>query len=129
MITGVSKVVLTVRDCDTAKEFWVERMGFSVVTDAAYGEGARWLEVMSPDGAVSLVLDGKGPQHPADRAVPEELPHSNVFFTCADIEQTYAELTERGVSFPDPPVKQPWGWWSMFEDQDGTRYALNQRGE
>ena len=125
MISGVSKVVLTVRDCDAAKQFWVERMGFTVQTDAEYGEGARWLEVRSPSG-VTLVLDGKSPGHATDRAVPEELPHSNVFFTCEDIEKTYAELTERGVRFPQPPVRQPWGWWSLFEDQDGTRYALNQ---
>ncbi|MCK2242987.1 MULTISPECIES: VOC family protein [unclassified Crossiella] len=127
MITGVNKVVLTVRDCDAAKEFWVDRMGFTVAIDAAYGEDARWLEVMSPDGAVSLVLDGKG-THPIEKSTPAELPHSNVFFTCEDIEQTHAELVERGVNFPEPPSKQPWGWWSMFEDQDGTRYALNQRG-
>ncbi|GAA4005404.1 glyoxalase superfamily protein [Allokutzneria multivorans] len=125
MITGVSKVVLTVRDCDAAKEFWVGRMGFAVETDAEYGEGARWLEVRSPSG-VTLVLDGKSPDRAGDRSVPEELPHSNVFFTCEDIEKTYAELVERGVRFPQPPVKQPWGWWSLFEDQDGTRYALNQ---
>ncbi|MCP3804274.1 glyoxalase superfamily protein [Allokutzneria sp. A3M-2-11 16] len=125
MISGVSKVVLTVRDCDAAKEFWVERMGFTVQTDAEYGEGARWLEVRSPSG-VTLVLDGKSPHHATEGAVPDELPHSNVFFTCDDIEKTYAELIERGVRFPQPPVQQPWGWWSLFEDQDGTRYALNQ---
>lgn len=129
MITGVSKVVLTVRDCDTAKEFWVDKLGFSVHTDAAYGEGMRWLEVTSPDGSITLVLDGKSPNHAADRPVPEELPHSNVFFTCEDIQQTYAELVAKGVKFPEPPSRQHWGWWSMFEDQDGTRHALNQRGD
>ena len=58
--------------------------------------------------------------------MPDELPHSDVFFTCADIQQTYAELTERGVTFPTPPTRMHFGWWSLFTDQDGTRYALGQ---
>ena len=57
----------------------------------------------------------------------EMLPHSPVLFTCHDIEQTYQELTGRGVRFPTPPTKMPFGWWSLFEDDDGTRYALEQR--
>jgi hypothetical protein len=25
-------------------------------------------------------------------------------------------------------VKMDFGWWALFEDPDGTRYALGQRG-
>jgi uncharacterized glyoxalase superfamily protein PhnB len=50
-----------------------------------------------------------------------------VFFYTDDVEKTYRELTEKGVTFPEPPSKQFFGWWSMFEDPDGTRYALGQK--
>ena len=60
------------------------------------------------------------------RAVPEQRPHSPIFFTCDDVEQTFQELTKRGVSFPTPPVEMRFGWWAMFEDLEGTRYALGQ---
>jgi predicted enzyme related to lactoylglutathione lyase len=66
---------------------------------------------------------------PADeprREVPDDLPHSPVFFTCEDIQETYRELTERGVRFPAPPTEMDFGWWAMFEDDQGTRYALGQ---
>ena len=56
-------------------------------------------------------------------------PHSNLMFHCDDLEETYRELSGRGVEFPQPPVEQPWGWWSMFEETDGTRYALGRRGD
>jgi hypothetical protein len=36
------------------------------------------------------------------------------------------ELAARGVRFPTPPTKAHFGWWAMFEDNDGTRYALGQ---
>jgi predicted enzyme related to lactoylglutathione lyase len=57
--------------------------------------------------------------------VRDELP-SPVFFTCADIEATYRELRDRSVEFPLAPTQQHFGWWSLFEDPDGTRYALGQ---
>jgi predicted enzyme related to lactoylglutathione lyase len=47
-----------------------------------------------------------------------------VFFYADDLQQTYNELTARGVEFPLPPVQQPFGWWSLFADPDGNRSAL-----
>ncbi|MGH3339338.1 MAG: VOC family protein, partial [Propionibacteriaceae bacterium] len=60
------------------------------------------------------------------RTVPDRLPHSDLFFDCADIESTHAELSARGVKFPLPPARQHFGWWALFEDNEGTRYALGQ---
>src|SRR5438876_1181158 len=121
MISGVSKVGIEVQDQDRAKAFWVTTMGFELVQDAPYGEGRRWLEVRSPDKAITLVLGGR----PRDRSgIPDAMPTSNVFFCCDDISQTYEELTALGVKFPQPPVKQFYGWWSMFEDSEGNRFAL-----
>ena len=31
---------------------------------------------------------------------------------------------ERGVEFTAPPARMHFGWWALFRDQDGTRYAL-----
>ena len=44
----------------------------------------------------------------------------------SDIESTHAELSARGVKFPLPPARQHFGWWALFEDNEGTRYALGQ---
>jgi hypothetical protein len=35
-------------------------------------------------------------------------------------------LSARGVEFPQAPVQQPFGWWSMFNDTEGNRFALEQ---
>jgi predicted enzyme related to lactoylglutathione lyase len=126
MISGVSKVVLQVGDQDRAKAFWIETMGFELAQDAPYGQ-ERWLEVRSPDG-VNLVLElgSEGADRHAD--APEHLPTSNVMFSCEDLPGTYEELAARGVEFPQPPVQQPFGWWSMFNDSEGNRFALEQAG-
>jgi predicted enzyme related to lactoylglutathione lyase len=124
MITGVRKVVVPVDDQETSMRFWTDTMGFRLVTDQSYGD-ERWVEVAPPDEGVLMVLSPREPGEPR-REVRDQLPHSDLFFTCDDIEKTHAELAARGVRFPAPPARQHFGWWSMFEDPDGTRYALGQ---
>lgn len=126
MISGVAKVVVPVGNQGEALRFWRDTIGFAVVTDETYGD-ERWVEVTPPDWGVVLVLSPRGPGALRPE-VREQLPESDVFFTCDDLEQTHAELSARGVVFPAPPERQHFGWWSMFVDPDGTRYALGQYG-
>jgi lactoylglutathione lyase len=123
MISGIGKVVVPVEDQERAKRFWTTRMGFELRRDESYGD-ERWIEVRPPDGGPLLVLSPRATEE--RRKLPDELPHSPVFFNCVDIEATYRELSERGVRFPSPPQRMHFGWWSLFEDPDGTRYALGQ---
>jgi predicted enzyme related to lactoylglutathione lyase len=125
MISGVSKVVVEVEDQERARAFWTETMGFELVQDAPYGE-ERWLEIRPPDQAVNLVLDLRA-ETPAEQGEGSQtLPTSNVMFHCDDLQTTYEELSARGVEFPQPPIQQPFGWWSMFNDSEGNRFALEQ---
>jgi lactoylglutathione lyase len=124
MVDGVSQVIVEVEDQDRALTFWTETMGFELVQDVPYGGEGRWIEVRTPDKATVLVLRLRHGDRPA---APDELPTSNVSFYCADLARTYDELRERGVEFAQPPVRQSWGWWSMFEDQEGNRFALGPR--
>jgi predicted enzyme related to lactoylglutathione lyase len=121
MVRGINQVVLEVEDQDRA--FWTSSMGFGLARDAAY-DGGRWIEVTTPDEAVTVVLSVRRGERPT---APEELPTSNILFYCDDLERTYEELRARGVAFPQPPVEQPFGWWSMFEDTEGNRFALTRR--
>jgi lactoylglutathione lyase len=125
MITGVRKIVVPVDDQSRAKEFWTSQIGFEVVADAPFGNGQRWVEVAPADRSVVLVLSQRFPGE-GRPPVPDALPHSPVFFNSDDIHRTYQELSARGVRFAAPPAQMPFGWWSMFEDHEGTRYALGQ---
>jgi lactoylglutathione lyase len=124
MITGVGKVVLPVEDQEQALEFWTTRIGFEVTRNESYG-GERWIEVSVAGGGPVLVLSPRPAGQPRAE-VPDQLPHSPVFFTCEDIQSTHEELSGRGVEFPAPPAQMHFGWWALFADQDGTRYALGQ---
>jgi predicted enzyme related to lactoylglutathione lyase len=119
----VHKLVVEVEDQERALRFWTEAMRFKVAQDVGYGE-ERWLEVETPDENTTLVLALRNGELPI---APEELPNSNIFFYCDDLPRTYEELQARGVEFPQPPVEQSWGWWSMFQDNEGNRFALQPR--
>jgi predicted enzyme related to lactoylglutathione lyase len=123
MISGVHQVVLEVEDQDRALDFWTQTMGFELSRDTPYGD-ERWLEVRTLDKAVSMVLSLRDGERPT---APGVVPTSNVFFYCDDLPKTYEELRSRGVEFPQPPAEQPFGWWSMFEDPEGNRFALAPR--
>jgi predicted enzyme related to lactoylglutathione lyase len=124
MVKGVAKVVVPVADQERSKRFWTEQLGFSVLVDQAYGD-QRWLELAPPNGSPVLVLTTRGAGELRTEPSPE-LPHSPVFFSCDDIERTHREMVDRGVRFAAPPKQMSFGWWSMFEDCEGTRYALGQ---
>lgn len=100
MITRVSKVIVPVAGQRAALDFWTTKMGFAVVRDDTYGN-ERWIEVKPPDQDLLLVLSPRQPDE-RRRTAPDSLPHSDLFFDCADIETTYAELSARGVKFPLP---------------------------
>jgi predicted enzyme related to lactoylglutathione lyase len=123
VIEGVSKVVVTVDDQDRALGFWTEQLGFELHQDSPYGE-ERWVEVRTPDKRLILVLSPRREDPPN---APDMLPTSNVFFFCDDLEATYEELRSRGVEFPQPPIELSFGWWALFQDQEGNRFALQPR--
>jgi lactoylglutathione lyase len=124
MVTAVSKVIVPVDDQEEAKQFWTNRIGLRVARDESYGD-ERWIELSTPSGG-PVIVPTRRPDDQPRADVPETLPQSPVFFSCEDIHQTYRELSDRGVEFPAPPAQMHFGWWSMFLDQDGTRYALGQ---
>jgi lactoylglutathione lyase len=123
MIEGVSKVVIEVDDQARALAFWTETLGFELHQDTPYDED-RWVEVTTPDKRLILVLSPRQDDRPS---ASDLLPTSSVLFYCDDLVETYEELRSRGVEFPQPPVELSFGWWSMFQDREGNRFALHPR--
>ena len=128
MITGINKIKVSVNDQQAALEFWRDKLGFEVVTDATYGPN-RWIEVASPNRAVVFVLAAPLEGDPGNSFIPDGQPTVGAMLSTDDLDASYREMTSAGVEFLAAPEKFAWGWFSMFTDGQGNRIALVPTGQ
>jgi predicted enzyme related to lactoylglutathione lyase len=137
MITKLSHSTVYVVDQDRAKDFYVNKLGFEVRTDATMGE-FRWLTVgpkTQPELEVVLMKiaphdmgNGLSPDQAASlrKLVEAGVLGAGVWNT-DDCRRTYTELKERGVTFASEPKEMPYGIEAVFRDDSGNFFSLTQR--
>ena len=120
MIKHIKFVTVPVADQNRALDFYTDKLGFTIITDQPFDEKQRWIELRVPKAETRVVLstmDGD------EKRIGSMMPAT---FACEDIEQTYKELSARGVEFMGEPQKQHWGSYAMFKDSEGNRFVLSE---
>jgi predicted enzyme related to lactoylglutathione lyase len=119
-----------VDDQDKALAFYTDLLGFQVDTDAAYGEGARWLTVVAPDEPdVKLMLGHADAPGAALQKARYDAGTPAIALTSKDVQAEYESLQAKGVRFTTPPTKQPYGGTdAVFDDTCGNLICLHQDG-
>src|SRR3569832_26464 len=100
MITKLNHVSIYVLNQDSAYDFYVNKLGFKVHTDAPMGEGKRWLTVCTPEQPnleITLMPIAEGMKFTKETAeAMKDLVKKGTFgfgvFECNDIYATYEEL-------------------------------------
>lgn len=114
----IAYVNVFVRDLDRAVPFYREVLGLHLENWDAEHHFAAF-----SGGPVRLGLAVAGEAH-SDLVGR----HTGVGFAVADLEAEHARLAARGVGFPMPPARQPWGgFMALFADPDGNVFYLDQR--
>ncbi|HLJ48730.1 MAG TPA: VOC family protein [Bryobacteraceae bacterium] len=137
MIQRLSHVSIYVLDQDAAYDFYVNKLGLEVRTDARMDNGFRWLTVGpkgQPELEIALMPAEPGPkmdQETADmlRTLIKKGALGAGVFETADCHKTYEELKERGVEFTSAPVERFYGIESLFKDDSGNWFSLSQHTE
>lgn len=123
-------VVVPVSDIDRAKEFYADRLGFTVDHDTRIGDDVRIVQLTPPGSGCSVVI-GRG-------AVPEMPPGSlkGLQLVVPDLEKARAELVARGVQVSEiqvlgqnpRPVPHPLDnvGFVFFSDPDGNAWGVQQ---
>jgi catechol 2,3-dioxygenase-like lactoylglutathione lyase family enzyme len=132
MSEGVGVAGLYVRDQDEALEFYVDKLGFTVHTDARNGD-YRWLTVQHPDQP-SFQLGLFKPQPPTvDEATAQILNEAvakgampPLVFVVGDCRRTYDELRSRGVEFTQEPIERYGSVDASFRDPSGNGWKMIQ---
>ena len=135
MITKMNHVSIFVLDQESAYDFYVNKLGFKVHTDAEMGPGKRWLTVNPPDQPdleITLMLIDDGMMFTTESAEKmRELVKSGTFgfgvFQCDDLRATYEELKAKGVEFTKPPTEEFYGYEALFKDDSGNWFSLGQK--
>ena len=137
MIQRFSHITIYVLDQDAAYDFYVNKLGFEVHTDATMDGGFRWLTVNpkgQPDLEIALMPTTPGPkmdQETSDmlrKLIAKGALGSGVLET-SDIQKTYEDLKARGVEFSQPPTERFYGIEALFKDNSGNWFSLSQRTE
>jgi catechol 2,3-dioxygenase-like lactoylglutathione lyase family enzyme len=135
MITKINHVSIFVLDQESAYDFYVNKLGFKVHTDAEMGPGKRWLTVTppeQPDIEITLMLIDDGMMFTKESAeTMRQLVKSGTFgfgvFECDDLRATYEELRAKGVEFTKPPTEEFYGYEALFKDDSGNWFSLGQK--
>jgi catechol 2,3-dioxygenase-like lactoylglutathione lyase family enzyme len=135
MITKLNHVSIFVLNQDNAYDFYVNKLGFKVHTDAPMGPGMRWLTVCPPEQSdleISLMAIEDGMMfRNGSAATMRELVEKGTFgfgvFECKDLNATYEELKAKGVTFKKPPTKEFYGYEALFIDDSGNWFSLGEK--
>ena len=119
MITQLKFVGIPIRDQARALKFYTEQLGFEVATDQPFNDKQRWIELRIGNSPTRVVLFT--PEGHEDRIGT----FFNGSYQCDDVEGTYRQLRQRGVTFVQEPEKQPWGTMAIFQDPDGNKFVLS----
>lgn len=119
MATWVSGVTLLVADQDRSIDFYVNKLGWELRTDAEMWPGARWVEV-GPAGSQAAVVLTRAADFNKE-------PGGEAGFVMAtdDVQVLHAELTARGVEVTEPKT-EGWGTYLTFSDPDGIQLLIGQ---
>ena len=137
MITKMSHATVFVLNQQEALEFYRDKLGFEVRTDATMEGGYRWLTV-GPKGQpdFELILMEPNPGYMFDEATANQVRElvrkgklGGAVFDTADCQATYEELSAKGVEFTGPPQKQSWGIATVMRDNSGNWFSLSQHPE
>jgi catechol 2,3-dioxygenase-like lactoylglutathione lyase family enzyme len=137
MIQRMSHATIFVANQEEALNFYRDKLGFAVHTDAMVGEDFRFLTLNAknqPDFEIILMEPKAGML--MDEATATQLRAiidkgvlgAGAFHT-DDCRATYEELKSKGVEFVSEPAERPYGIEAVFRDNSGNWFSLTQPNE
>jgi catechol 2,3-dioxygenase-like lactoylglutathione lyase family enzyme len=137
MVTKLSHTSFFVNDQEKAYDFYVNKLGFKVNTDATMDNGFRWLTVTPPEQPeLEIILfpaNGDGTFDEEVKAALKLLLDKGVMgagvLHTPDVRATYEELKAKGVQFKSEPKEQFYGIECIVTDGCGNWFSMTQPKE
>lgn len=139
MIRKLSHTTIYVLDQDIAYDFYINKLGFEVRTDAPMGPGMRWLTVSPKEQPeleivlmpIGLDMESESGYNPEIKELMTTLLGKGALgagvFETRNIDATYAELKAKGVEFLSEPEEKFYGKEALFKDPFGNWFSLGEK--
>lgn len=130
MSEGVQVAGIYVRDQDEALQFYVEKLGFEVHTDARNGD-YRWLTVSHPRQptfqlglfrAQAPVVDDATARSLEEAVAKGAMPP--LVLVVDDCRSAYEQMKQRGVEFTQEPIERYGNVDASFRDPSGNGWKM-----
>ncbi len=124
MIRKLAVVTIWVNDQDEAKDFYVNKLGFSVRTDdATTVPNYRWLTVAPAEQKELEIVLGMTMDEQQRSLIGKQ---GTWVLDSDNIQEDYERLKSRGVKVHNEPRQNPWGTDFVFEDLYGNTFDVLQ---
>lgn len=122
----ISHITLIVADQDEALDFYINKLGFELHTDAPFGD-FRWLTVC-PKNNKEFEIALVPARDDQEKALVGKQAGSYPMFSLStsDCKKMYQEMVNHGVESIQAPVEKPWGIEAMCKDLYGNIIHINQ---
>jgi catechol 2,3-dioxygenase-like lactoylglutathione lyase family enzyme len=110
MIKGLIDVAVVVSNPEKSAQWYSDKLGLEI-----RDKEGHWVTVAPKGSGVVLHLCETTPLEPGN---------TGIAFRVDDLDETYKELSGRGVEFTRKPTKAEWGTFAMFKDPDGNEFWL-----
>ncbi len=120
MLLRINFVSIPVHDQSRALAFYRDTLGMAVQTDAAYGDGWRWIFMTIPQSETLLHFCAAD-----DVSVKTGTPA--LCLVSDDVDGEVARLTAAGIKIHAGPDDAPWAEgvrWAMIHDSEGNLILL-----
>ena len=135
MISKLTHTSFYVLDQEKAYDFYVNKLGLDVRTDATMENGFRWLTVGPKDQpeleVVLMAVDGPGTMLDDEtKGLFKQLLEKNKMgagvWEATDCRAAYEELKAKGVTFLSEPKEQFYGVEAIFIDGCGNWFSMTE---
>ncbi|MGE7114392.1 VOC family protein [Lysinibacillus sp. NPDC047702] len=122
MISKVGQIMLYVNNQNEAREFWTEKVGFSVISEEDNGQGMSWIEIApNIEAETKIILHNK---ELIAKMQPElNLGTPSLMFYSKDFDKLYSDFLNKNVIVGDI-VNMPSGRIFNFADNENNYYAV-----
>lgn len=128
MKQSIGQVAILVRDYDAAIDFYVNRLGFTLVEDTPIeAQNKRWVVVAPPGSLESRLLLARAVGEEQSARIGNQTGgRVFLFLYTDDFWRDFRAYRAKGVVFLRPPREESYGTVAVFQDLYGNLWDLLQ---